>query len=326
MVANRVKRESRIARQRSVIVAICFVVVLLLCLYLFLIISQVASVIHANRGNPQSETQDGGNDTGKLLEDQTLILDSKDYHSGLLIQIGKSSPFDFSANAFLEEQLEAIPSNSPYFELGTYSPIYSPKYLNKTALDALTEMLKTFYEQTGHDDMTIVSAWRSESDQAALNADTSTIKAGESEYHSSYSVGLKILDRSTSASYKMYVDKPEYGEWMDANAYKFGYILSEPDQESKTRYYEQTFRYVGVAASTYMYNNNLSFSEYLKAIRKTSADGDHFSAIIGNMVYESYYVPATGDVTILTIPATYNYTYSGDNLQGFIVTYWYQTA
>ena len=73
----------------------------------------------------------------------------------------------------------------------------------------------------------------------------------------------------------------------------------------------------------YMYQNGLCFEEYielLKANYNSSAKRLVIAAADG-FNYEIYYVAASGDdITTLSVPTNYNYTVSGDNRSGFIVT------
>ncbi|MCD8028733.1 MAG: M15 family metallopeptidase, partial [Erysipelotrichaceae bacterium] len=58
----------------------------------------------------------------------------------------------------------------------------------------------------------------------------------------------------------------ELSLWLEDNAYKYGFILRSPKQKASVTnhsYDSHIYRYVGVEAATYMYENNLTLEEYL---------------------------------------------------------------
>ena len=92
------------------------------------------------------------------------------------------------------------------------------------------------------------------------NADTYSARPGFSEHHT----GLAIDIDNTKTSYTNFSKTNEF-KWMQDNAYKYGFILRYPkDKEDITGYmYEPWhYRYVGVAVSKYIHENNITFEEY----------------------------------------------------------------
>lgn len=60
-------------------------------------------------------------------------------------------------------------------------------------------------------------------------------------------------------------------QWLAANSYKYGFILRYPsDKENITgiSYEPWHFRYVGIDAATFMYNNNLTLEEFYTLLQK----------------------------------------------------------
>ena len=91
-------------------------------------------------------------------------------------------------------------------------------------------------------------------------ADTYSARAGFSEHQS----GLCLDVYDGEISYTSFEKTNEF-KWMQKNAYKYGFILRFPkDKTNETGYkYESWhYRYVGVDAATYIYENNISFEEY----------------------------------------------------------------
>ena len=142
--------------------------------------------------------------------------------------------------------------------------------LNKIAYEAF-KMLVDAAEKDGYH-IRNNSAYRSYSTQSGLYnsyknsnglayADKWSARAG----HSEHQTGL-ALDVGVQTKYS--VGKFEYsGEftWMKENSYKYGFILRYPKgKEYITGYnYEPWhYRYVGVEAATYIYENDITFEEY----------------------------------------------------------------
>ena len=117
----------------------------------------------------------------------------------------------------------------------------------------------------------IISAYRSYDYQESLYerylktdkqeiVDTYSARPGFSEHHT----GLAIdVDNEKLGFDKFYLTK-EFN-WMQNNAYKYGFILRYPkDKEYLTGYsYESWhYRYVGLEIAKYIQENNITFDEY----------------------------------------------------------------
>ena len=93
-------------------------------------------------------------------------------------------------------------------------------------------------------------------------ADTYSARAGFSEHQTG--LAIDIMNNK-----ELYIDendtKKEY-EWLKNNSYKYGYILRYPQgKEHITGYMFEDwhFRYFGENISTELYNNKLTYEEYL---------------------------------------------------------------
>ena len=111
--------------------------------------------------------------------------------------------------------------------------------------------------------------------------------------------------------------------WFGDNACRFGFIVRYPEGKDeatgeKARTY--TYRYVGAPHASYMHENGLCFEEYIAEV-KTHTKDDPLTVAVDGVVSLIYYVPASeeGD-TDVTVPKDKEYTVSGNNFDGFIVT------
>lgn len=93
----------------------------------------------------------------------------------------------------------------------------------------------------------------------ALNC---SAKPGHSEHQS----GLAVDVEGSNKDYDNFEDTKEY-TWMKDNAHKYGFILRYPKgKENITgfKFEPWHYRYIGIEAATYLYQNNLTLEEYLE--------------------------------------------------------------
>ena len=91
-------------------------------------------------------------------------------------------------------------------------------------------------------------------------ADTYSARPGFSEHHT----GLAIDIDNIKSNYLNFENTEEFN-WLQENAYKYGFILRYPkDKENITGYiYEPWhYRYVGIKVASYIKKNNITFEEY----------------------------------------------------------------
>ena len=91
-------------------------------------------------------------------------------------------------------------------------------------------------------------------------ADTYSARPGFSEHQT----GLCLDIYDGEIPYTSFEKTNEYN-WMQKNAYKYGFILRFPkDKTDETGYKFESwhYRYVGVDAAKYIHDNNISFEEY----------------------------------------------------------------
>ena len=123
----------------------------------------------------------------------------------------------------------------------------------------------------------------------------------------------------------------EVNTWMKSNAHKYGFIDRYPDEKKDITDVEHDwtmtvrtthFRYVGYAHAYYMFKNSLCLEEYLELLRTSyKYDGEHLRFVGDDgSSYEVYYVEAKDGETNVPVPTNYEYSVSGDNINGFIVT------
>ncbi len=92
-------------------------------------------------------------------------------------------------------------------------------------------------------------------------ADTYSGRPGNSEHQT----GLAVDVYNQTETYTNFEKTKEY-DWMQENAYKYGFILRFPkDKENETGYEFESwhYRYVGKDIAKYIHKNNISLEEYI---------------------------------------------------------------
>ena len=259
----------------------------------------------------------------------TITKNSADIHVGDLILVNNNNAYVFPTST---ANIVDIYTNRPYFYDNTkpecpYRASNTKLSLQTSALLKLNEMALAYYELSGSNAILIVDAYRSYDEQQEIAAKnpTSAAAAGYSDYHTAMSVrisvtapngGIDDLGSTTGA--------PIYA-WLNGNAYKYGFIRRYPEDKDRITGYSVDryhYRYVGYPHSYYMVQNNLCLEEYLALVSTYEYSDKHlaFTADDGK-VYEIYFVPAsTGTTTSIPVPTSSNYTVSGNNYSGFVVT------
>lgn len=98
-------------------------------------------------------------------------------------------------------------------------------------------------------------------------ADTYSARPGYSEHQT----GLAVDVYNGKESFTNFENTKEF-DWMQKNAYKYGFILRFPKSKAKETGYDYEswhYRYVGISIAKYIHENDISFEEYyIKKIEK----------------------------------------------------------
>lgn len=92
------------------------------------------------------------------------------------------------------------------------------------------------------------------------------LKCSAKPGHSEHQSGLAIDIMGSNMDYNKFEDSEEF-DWVSSNCYKYGFILRYPKGKEEItgfKYEPWHYRYVGIDAATYIYQNNLTLEEYKK--------------------------------------------------------------
>ena len=305
-------RAKRRVIQRVVLLAMFATVALIL---LSLLVLGGFAVVNAIMDARTDIPDNGNDDTPAPVTGVVFIQTTKsaeDIHKGELVLVNLDNEYLFPESA--EKSLVRIYDYREKTDDGRfcYTLALQNYKLQSTAVDALNAMMLKNYEITG-DVIRVTDAYRTRSDQEGKST-----PPGYSDHHTGYCFSIRYESDSSHL---------ESDHWIYENCHKYGFVVRYPaGKEGWTGIEDYTYclRYVGIPHATYMYENNLCMEEYIDLLKNSynsSAQRLSINAADG-FVYETYYVAASGsDVTTLDVPTSnYEYTVSGDNRSGFIVT------
>ncbi len=297
-----------------VAVAFILAVAILLCL-VSVIITEITYKIG---GGPANPPQGGSGNVNYIYE----TFSSASVHSGDLILVKEGYEYVFPSAD--ETNIVSVLNN----QNSSYVVRDSKQTLELDTINKLNEFMKALDNATGFSDAQLYNGYRSfDTQKNEYEKYTDEVKAGFSEHHTGTCFDINIVGGDELAS------NEEVWRWVKSNAHKYGFIDRYPDAKKDITgvYHDFTminkgrpthFRYVGYPHAYYMNENNLCLEEYLSLLcANYSYEGEHLTFTGDDGIsYEVYYVKSEGTQTEVPVPKNYEYTVSGDNMNGFIVT------
>lgn len=321
-----------------VLITLIFVVVIGICL--FLLISGL------NRKAPDNEAVDPtvptetteAVTTEEPLPYETIEIPENQIYFGNLILVNSYNEYVFPEE--MEGDIVTIESEkTENYRVSGYS-----SSIAKTTIDAFNKMTEDCFKETGFSYLQINSAYRSHEDQVTLYAQyerdygadyakSYVAVPGFSEHHTGLGVDLNVNVNGSI----YYVESYEDCWWFRENCQKYGFILRYPDDKvhmTGISYESWHYRYVGAPHAQIMEDINFCLEEYIDYLKAYTYDGICLGYkeetgvfdITPEEFYEAegvtmiYYVPAAEKVASTFVPKNCEYTVSGNNVDGFIIT------
>ena len=241
-------------------------------------------------------------------------------HTGELILVNNQILFRFPR----EQELVSIYQEKS----GSYYVRDMEVLLSPAAMGPLNALLDDFLEQGGSKSVNVVAGHRTEEFQQHLfdqsaersgldHAKKYVAQPGGSEHHTGLVVDLSILHSDgTSGDYD---GTGEYA-WINENCHRYGWVVRyEAGKEELTGIWDEPwhFRYVGVPHATAMAAAGLCLEEYIDELRRYPFEGEHLTVDCADGTYEIWYCQGTEAY----LPDSGDYQVSGNNVDGFVVTY-----
>ena len=249
---------------------------------------------------------------------ESSSLSSAEVRKGDLLLINKTHNIDATLKASIfaaAKNTYTVTSGSVYYKFDRTDDKIK---LSDTTIAALGKLAEGLYTDTQCTDLLLC--------YGILDPKDSTL-----EYDYDHQLGTVVdIKLSDPTSKKTTVQNNAIvTEWLKTNACKYGFIVEyEPvidDAGNKTGHGSDEaipstqLRYVGVAHATYIQANNLTFDAYLANVR-TASSAKPLTFKAGESSYAVYFVEASGDNFNADLPTNYNYTISGNNVDGVIIT------
>lgn len=267
-------------------------------------------------GTPGSTDPSGTDSTASVDPTgyKTAAMDAEAVYTGDLVVVNKDHEYHFPDN---EDNLVSIYQN----KLSTYQAKDWDTLLDKRVIEQFNALMEGYYSSTHNVDIMVISGYRSKAAQESMNkSKSSDVAAGYTEYHTGLNFNLGIFPKGKSSYY--YKPEGDY-KWISDNMSAYGFILRYPvDKDSVTGTKGSTykFRYVGVPHAAYMTENSLCLEEYLEQLKSYTLQ-QPLDYEAGGKSYRIYYVPAEkSGSTDVSVPTDKEYSISGNNMDGFIVT------
>ena len=263
-------------------------------------------------------------DPNALLFENTEVPNSET-RMGSLILVNASTPCEPNEAGLVSLYNKKLDADSHSFSVRDADLLVQEPFA-----DALIEMLNAFNAATEDDNILVNVGYRSMDAQKELydkeleaTGETTSDRVaqpGFSEFQTGWCVDFSIYDSGDYDGSGVY-------EWIDEHCAEYGIVLRYPSgKEDATQFQYQPwhYRYVGKPHALFMKQNNLVLEEYLQYVKDAHPyDGEHLKITDADgKVYEVYYYPADDgyDSTMVPIPSGKDYTISGTNTGGFIVT------
>ena len=312
------KREYEKQKKEKLIFSLFVVSILVMILFAILVFRNVLIADNSSDTDLPNDTQQGASESGQETESTPVIasayrnevLAKSDIHKGNLLLIDSSHPYREDAPALKNAaesrtgfQNSSAKNGIAYaFYVGSTSLVM----LEEQTLGALNAMANAFYEETQIYDLYIPT--NSAYVEGAAN-DHATGRAFDLLAWPGGSTFLELDDDSYGNKFALILN----------NHHKYGFVSNSCGNTGLH------LLYVGVPHASYMAKNNLSLASYLALLRTNHSFAENgknnlvFTAEDGNR-YEVYYVEANGDMINVPVPTSGDFTVSGDNQNGFVVT------
>lgn len=267
--------------------------------------------------NESPDNTQGGDNQNTPPKNTVVTVKSSDIFKGPLLQIDADHPYNRPTEDLIPpSEMENMSPGDVLIKYnfvnmanrsdGFFKPRIRRLFLDTAAADAFYSMMKAYNEETGISYIQLTYAY--------VNRGLYDIKS------TGFSVDLNIYDGGKTYPLYSLVSKyntPQHYSWFINNCHKYGFIHVKDGTGSDNF---STFRYIGIPHATYMKSNLLTLDSYLDLVRTKTPDNRLVTMDENGNEWWVYYVPA-GEAETTDVKVFGNqYTISGDNVGGFIVS------
>lgn len=224
-----------------------------------------------------------------------------DLHDGILVQIDQNHPFEGTQPAMTTFQGKNESYRMKKMDLA----------IAQETLDAMNRMGQAYVSATGAVNLMVYST------TAAYGVEGSLYPDWLPDRSTGYCVDLCLLNEDATIS-----KFTEQNAWLRENCWKYGFVFSYTEADAGSTGVSAApyhLRYVGEVHSGLIHENGLTLNSYYSFLRSHTLDVPLYYTI-ADASYMVYYVPAINGSAQVPVPLSGEYTLSGDNSEGFIVT------
>ncbi|MBE6618637.1 MAG: D-alanyl-D-alanine carboxypeptidase family protein [Ruminococcaceae bacterium] len=280
-----------------------------------------------DEGGNENDDQSGDQNQNTPPKNTVISVPNTDIFKGPLLELSAKNPYRPTKELLTISNMNKLDpgqiltqygfKNIYNFAAGNFIPANRQRFLDAEAIDAFCAMMEQYVTETGNKNIWLRNAYYydiSEDDKSTPDVNEALLNP--------HAMGLAVDLQINTAngqipllnSYPGY-GRTNYYDWFLANCHKYGYIHTG-NVENKY----STFRYIGLPHSTYVNTNYVSFDSYLDLIRTKTPDDRLVTVDSNGNEWWVYYVPASsGESTDIKVFGS-QYTISGDNAGGFIVS------
>lgn len=204
--------------------------------------------------------------------------------------------------------------------------------VNSAIMENINSMFSDFHDLYGDNNLIVNSAYRSQEVQQTIYDNTLSAKGeegmqwvakpGYSEHQTGYAFDLSLI--TPEGNINDYDGSGNYS-WINENCSRYGFVVRYDDKKKEITGIANEpwhFRYVGQQHAVYMVQHNLCLEEYIDLLRSYSVQSPLVLKDLSMNEYKTYFVKAqeTGS-TQVPVPKDGEYEISGNNVDGFIVTW-----
>ncbi len=289
-------------KKKAVLYSACATAVLICALLLALVIALIATAI-AN-----AKALDDIDDTKPIaLKSELGSLPPEQVYAGELLLLDGEYQLTSKPEVMrmVDSDLPKTVGNTNAYTIGNKENFCA----TEQALAAFNTMVGAFYKATSDDNIYVSNAYNN-----ALTSQSNIFASGTA-FELQCFANIEV-DYSRQSIYGVSKYK-----WVYNNAHRYGFVLV-PEYDAEGNNISSTFRYVGVAHATHMKTKSLSLADYIEYLKDYNPD----AALVvktSNARYAVYYQSADE----VYLPTEYDdYTVSGDNVRGFVITVKLQTT
>lgn len=319
-------------KRQRLIIAIFVVIIAILALMSVLIGAEIIKRLPDDSTTTTEKPTQSGN---------SVYLNGTDVKKGDLLLIDKDSECsadDVDLGEMVNvKEYQSDAKNSATAKINgkyTYSLSFANIYLSESALRAFNKMVldycKTIDTSKADDNSAsnLEIAWGGYSvdNPDEYESDLASESTGKSFYDHILGNSLTLKKNSDHTRVNEKKLKDDF-LWIYEHAHEYGFILRYPNACSEHTGFDSEervhLRYVGVAHATYIYEQEICLDEYIDKVKEYSYQNPLTVEASGN-TYLVYYVKQSNEnPTNVPLPENTdpeNYTVSGNNIDGFVVT------